>query len=191
MARRWLRCRLHSCASYLEFALQSVSMVVTRKISNSQGLTSVEVWKVLLADAAGQGASTSLWCYYLQLPHDRVLRLCREDSSSVLCSPLQRACWPCLCRKSDSCGRSRSLHRLTFLGSGRAGSLPWPVVGSGSLGLASRLQQPPTRPAIVRLVLRSFLAPQWMNAPAFLNRNCSWKLGVGLYGLARLWDNPK
>lgn len=55
MARRWLRCRLHSRASYLEFALQSVSMVVTRKISNSQGLTSVEGWKVLLADAAGQG----------------------------------------------------------------------------------------------------------------------------------------
>lgn len=90
----------------------------------------------------------------------------RRPSSSALCSPQQRARCPCLRRKSDSCGRSRSLHRLTFHRSGRAGSLPWPAVGSGSPGPASQPPRPSTRPGIVLLALRRSLAPNgWMLQP--------------------------
>lgn len=153
MTKSWLR----SYSSYLGIGLKSVSMVVT---SNSWELTSAEERKAHLDVAAGQEASTFRWHYY------SLHRTKRRLSSSALCSPQQRARCPCLCRKSDSCGRSRSLHRLTFHGSGHAGSLPWPEVGSGSPGPASQPLRPSTRPGIVLLALRSSLAPSgWMLQP--------------------------
>lgn len=44
----------------------------------------------------------------------------------------------------------------------------------------------PTRPGTVLPILRSFLAPWWMNARAAAMGMVPWKLGVRLYGLACL-----
>ena len=71
---------------------------------------------------------------------------------------------PHSCTKSASCGRAGSFHELTFHRSGHAGPLPWLCLAPAPPGLASLSPPPSTRPGIVLLVLRSFLARRWMNA---------------------------
>lgn len=162
----WLR-----CCSYLEFSLKSIFRIVTRNVSSLSRVDLCEA--ALLHDVVGQemihislaSSVTSTW--------QRLASLQRRQSSSVLSSPQQKALRLCLCIKSDSCGRSSTSWHFKY--PDVQGSLPWSVVGSGSPGLASPLQRPSTRPGIVLLVPRSFLAPQCMNARAAATGTCSLK----------------
>lgn len=95
-----------------------------------------------------------------------LVTLQRRLCSCIACSPQQKARCPCLCTTSDSCGRSGSLHRLTFRRSGRAGSLLWPAVGSSSPGLASHCSGPPQGLALCSLSWEvSWLHSGWMLEP--------------------------
>lgn len=83
----------------------------------------------------------------------------RIQSSSVLCSPWQKAL---VLDYGDSQVPPRADVSRIRMGRFTPAAAP----GSSSLGLASLPQLPSTRPGIVLLVLRSFLAPWRMNAQA-------------------------
>lgn len=174
----WLRCRPHSSSSCQGFALKTVSMVVTRKISNIQGLTSVEGWKALRDDATARGTHISL-AFPRELPRTKARvpagRLRSPSSAPLL--PQQ--------------GPAALVYAERQIPAGDPGPSQADILPSGAkpdmqvhfrgLRLARALgARPPgtvalTRPGIVLPVLRSFPAAQRMNASR-CDRNCSLKM---------------
>lgn len=149
-----LRHRLHSCSANLGFSCKGVS-IVTRNISNRPGLTRG-------ASPGGQHSSPRP----VHVPRaSQGSRVTAEETEfiSALLTSAEAHC-PHSRTKSASCRRAGSLHELTFQGSGRAGPLPWLRLAPAPQGLASLSLPPWTRPGIVLLVPRSFLARRWMNA---------------------------